>query len=242
MIKIENMTFAYHKGFPVLEDISLTMKKGECVGIIGCNGAGKSTLLKLLVGLATDYQGAIKVDGLEATKENMGKIRKKVGYIFQDSESQMFMPTVYEDVAFGPINEGLSKEEVENRVTDALAQMGIADLRDRHLYRISGGQKKLASIAAILAMQPEILLMDEPTITLDPKNRRNLIHKIQNLPVTRLIASHDLDMILDTCDRVVLLGEKKIIKVGAVGEILADEKLLEEYGLELPLSMLHRNP
>lgn len=236
-ILASDLSFSYQKGNEILEHISFSLKEGESVGLIGANGVGKSTLLKLLVGLVGGYEGSLIVDGLPVLKKNYKEIRKKMGYVFQDSESQLFLSTVYEDVAFGPRNYGFSEEEVEKRVMEALKKVGLTELKDRHIYRMSGGQKKLASLATILSMEPEILLLDEPSVVLDPKNRRNLIRILNEIPEAKIIASHDLDLIMDTCERTILLHNKKIVRDGDTKEILRDQKLLEENGLELPLSL-----
>lgn len=157
--------------------------------------------------------------------------------MFQDSDSQLFLSTVYEDVAFGPKNEGCSEKEVEQHVMDALKKVHMEAFKDRQVYRLSGGQKKLASIATILSMKPSIILLDEPSIALDPKNRRNLIHILNDMKELKIVASHDLDLIYDTCERTILLADGKIIKDGKTKDILTDKKLLEENGLELPLSL-----
>lgn len=237
VIEIENLNFAYGNGIRVLHNISAAVNKGEAVGMIGANGAGKSTLLKLLVGLADGYEGSIRFDKFMVEKKNLAAIRSRIGYVFQDSESQLFLSTVYEDVAFGPENYGYSKEEVDRRVMEALGKVHLEELKDRQIYRLSGGQKKLASIATILSMEPEVILLDEPSVALDPKNRRNLIHILNEMEETKIIASHDLDMIWDTCTRTILLCRGKIVKDGKTEEILKDRELLEANGLELPLSM-----
>lgn len=236
-IECRNLSFSYQKNRKVLQDICLSVEHGESVGLVGANGVGKSTFLKLLVGLIAGYEGEIRVQGQPVTKKYLTDIRKKLGYVFQDSDSQLFMSTVYEDVAFGPRNYGCSNEETEQRVTDALQKVKIEALRDRQIYRMSGGEKKLASIATILAMEPEIILLDEPSIALDPRNRRNLIEILNGMPETKIIASHDLDMILDTCKRTILLAEGKMIRQGDTKEILRDREVLETYGMELPLCM-----
>ncbi len=233
-IECRDVTFSYPRDRAVLHDIDLSVEHGESIGLVGANGAGKSTFLKLLVGLLTRYEGEIRVQGQPVTKKHLTDIRKKVGYVFQDSDSQLFMSTVYEDVAFGPRNYGCSEQETEERVTEALRKVRIEALRDRQIYRMSGGEKKLASIATILAMEPEIVLLDEPSIALDPRNRKNLIGILNGMRETKIIASHDLDMILDTCERTVLLAEGKIICQGDTEGILRDRELLEKYGLELP--------
>lgn len=157
--------------------------------------------------------------------------------MFQDSDSQLFMSTVYEDVAFGPRNHGCPEKEVEQKVMGALRKVKIEKLKDRQIYRMSGGEKKLASIATILSMEPEVILLDEPSVALDPRNRRNLIQILNGMTETMLIASHDLDMILDTCEKTILLADGKIVRQGNTKEVLRDKELLEMYGLELPLCM-----
>ena len=240
-IVIDGLTFRYGsrdrgQAAPVLKDVAFSVEDGESVGIIGANGAGKSTLLKILVGLLPGYGGTVQVCGMDVVKENLSSIRRKAGYVCQDSDSQLFMNTVYEDVAFAPRNYGMSGTEVEERTLKALRQTGIEEMKDRHIYRLSGGQKKLAAIASVLSMGAELLLMDEPSAALDPGNRRNLIHILNRLPGTRLTASHDLDFIYDTCKRTVLLSEGAVIRDGDTEEILRDEELLVAHGLELPLS------
>lgn len=241
MVELDHLTFSYDGNREVLSDISFHLKAGETVGLIGANGAGKSTLLKILAGLLTDYKGQAKIDGMDVNKKNLASVRKKTGYVFQDSESQLFLSTVYEDVAFGPRNYGYSGEEVEKKVMSALKQVNIEELKDRPIYRMSGGQKKLAAIATILSMEPEIILFDEPSVGLDPKNRRNLINIINQIGGLKIIASHDLDMIFDTCEKTILIEKGKLIYEGETAKILTDQKLLEESGLELPLSMQKRD-
>ncbi len=237
-IEIENLTFSYG-ATPVLQDVSLHAAGKETIGIIGENGAGKSTLLRLMVGLYLDFEGILTIGGLPVTKRNLPDIRQRVGYVFQDAESQLFMPTVYEDVAFAPRNYGLPEEEVERRTLHALERVGALELRNKQIDKISGGEKKLVSIATILSMFPDIIIMDEPSAALDPKNRRNFIHLMNTFDNLKVITSHDLDFVLDTCDRVILLDHGRVIVDGAAGEILRDGDLLEQHGLELPLSLYH---
>lgn len=239
-IELKQVDFAYDKNIQILKQVTMQIEFGESVGLIGANGVGKSTLLKLLVGLNENYTGDIQVRGIPVVGQNLVEIRKKLGYVFQDSENQLFMSTVLEDVAFGPRNYGLPESEVKKRVEDALKRMRIEHLAENQIYKLSGGEKKMAAIATILSMQPEVVLMDEPTIALDPKNRRNLIHILNELSQTKLIASHDLDMIYDTCDRVVLMDQGEVVADGMAKEILTDQKLLEEHGLELPLGIQRR--
>ena len=235
MIEFRNVSFAYGKT-PVVEDLSFTIKKGETVGLIGANGAGKSTIMKLMLGLLSG-SGEILVDGLEVNKGNLAQIRRKIGFVLQDSDNQMFMPTVYEDMIFGPRNYGLSKEEADRKVDTVLEQLGLQALKHRHNHKISGGEKRMAAIATILAMEPEMILMDEPSTALDPVNRRTVINTINRLPQTKLIASHDLDMILDTCQRVILLSHGSIVADGDAEAILRDKMLLEANRMELPFCL-----
>lgn len=236
MIEFRNVSFSYENGHPVVENLSFTIHDGETVGLIGANGAGKSTIMKLLLGLLTG-QGEIVVDGLTMSKQNLPAIRQKVGFVLQDSDNQMFMPTVYEDMIFGPRNYGLSKEETERRVDDVLNRLGLQELKHRYNHKISGGEKRMAAIATILAMEPDTILMDEPSTALDPVNRRTVINAINDLPQTKLIASHDLDMILDTCQRVILLSHGQIAADGETEVILRDKPLLEANRMELPFCL-----
>ena len=240
ILKIEDLHFFYEKGEEVLGGVNLLAHDGESIGVIGANGIGKSTLMKLLVGLRLDYSGVLEVAGHPVNKKNLNHIREHIGYVFQDSDSQLFLSTVEDDVAFGPQNYGLSEEEVERRVNEALIKVHMSQLRQRHNYSLSCGEKKLAAIATILAMEPDIIIMDEPSIALDPRNRRNLIGILNNISTLKIITSHDLDFILDTCKRVVLLDEGRIIADAGAEEILTDKELLESHGLELPLSFSRR--
>lgn len=234
-ISVAGVSFGYDRNHKVLDNINIEAGENESIGIIGANGVGKSTLLKLLVGLNIDYQGAIRVENIPVEKKMLSLVREKIGYVFQDSDSQLFMSTVYDDVAFAPKNYGLSETEVESRVNNALKVVHIEHLRDKHIYKMSGGEKKMASLATILSMTPDIILMDEPSIALDPKNRRNLIQILNQFEHLKIIASHDLDMILDTCERTILMSKGRIVKDGKTEDILTDKQLLEENGLELPL-------
>ena len=235
MIEFQNVSFAYGQT-PVVENLSFSIKKGETVGLIGANGAGKSTIMKLMLGLLSG-NGQILVDGLTMDKTNLSEIRRKIGFVLQDSDNQMFMPTVYEDMIFGPRNYGLSKEETERSVDAVLEQLGLQKLKYRHNHKISGGEKRMAAIATILAMNPEMILMDEPSTALDPVNRRTVINTINRLPQTKLIASHDLDMILDTCQRVILLSHGTIVADGDAEAILRNKQLLEANRMELPFCL-----
>ena len=242
-LEIENLSFHYGQGGfqnQVLKNINFSMGD-ESVGLIGANGVGKSTLLKLLTGLLDIQEGRVRIASLEMNKGNLKKIRGEIGYVFQDSDSQLFMSTVYEDVAFAPRNYGKSEEETKRLVQKALEQVHMEGKSKRQIYRLSGGEKKLASIATVLAMEAGIMLLDEPSVALDPRNRRNLIQVLNELPKAKIIASHDLDFVYDTCQRVVLLSDGEIAADGETEKVLTNQELLEAHGLELPLSFWRRN-
>jgi len=241
MLELKNVSFSYDPERPVVKNISITVNDGETVGLIGANGAGKSTIMKLILGLLSGT-GEILCDGIPVRKDTLSDIRKKIGFVLQDSDDQMFMPTVYEDMIFGPMNYGASRQEADARVDGILAQLGLTDLKYRRNHMLSGGEKRMAAIATILAMQPDIILMDEPTAALDPYNRRIVINTINGLSQTRLITSHDLDMILDTCDRVILLSSGEVVADGPAESILSDRELLEKNRMELPFCLAGRHP
>lgn len=238
-VNIEHMNFYYGRN-KILDDINIKISKNECVGLIGANGVGKSTLLKLMVVLLDCYEGKIIINKKKVIKDNLPDIRKEIGYVFQNSDSQLFMPTVYDDMAFAPRNYGYDEKEIEKCVENALKSVNIEKLKTRQIYRMSGGEKKLVSITVILAMDPKIILLDEPSIALDPRNRRNLINILNKMNKLMIIASHDLDMIMDTCQRTILLCNRKIIKDGRTKDILTDKVLLKENGLELMLSLYNK--
>lgn len=231
VIQADRLSYKYDNKYPVLEQVSFGINPGETVGLIGANGAGKSTLLRLMVGLLTGYQGELTVCGGPVEKKRWKEIREKIGYVFQDSESQLFLSTVYEDVAFGPRNYGYSKEDVDRKVLDALKSVHMEEYKDRQVYRLSGGQKKLAAIATVLSMAPEVVLLDEPSVALDPRNRRNLMAVLNDMRCTKIIASHDMDFIRGTCSRVLLLADGVIRADAAPEEILENQQLLLESGL-----------
>ena len=241
MIEMKQVSFSYEKDRPVLQKLSFRIEEGEAVGLIGANGAGKSTVMKLLLGLLSPNEGVVLVDGAVVGKKTLGEVRRKLGFVLQNSDNQMFMPTVYEDMIFAPLNYGLSREEAEKRVDAALEKLNLQELKHRHNHRISGGEKRMAAIATILAMEPRAILMDEPSSALDPFNRRLVINTIRELPETKLITSHDLDMILDTCERVILLDRGQIAADGPAEEILRDKALLEAHRMELPFRLAGRD-
>lgn len=234
MIQFENVSFSYRQGEEVLKDISFYFSDGERVALVGANGAGKSTLLRSCLGLLP-IQGKVTIAGFPLNKENLPEIRKAVGYVFQNPDHQMFMTTVREDMLFGLMNAGMPMEEAEKKAKGILEQLDMSYLYEKYNHHMSGGEKRIAAIATILAMEPKIICMDEPTAGLDPKNRRQLIHILNALPMTRIITTHDLDLVLDTCQRVILMNEGKIVADGPARRILLDEELMLNNNLELPL-------
>ena len=216
--------------------LMLAARVWDLSALLGANGAGKSTLMKAALGLIP-YSGCITVDGQPVTRENLPAVRRTLGYVLQDADNQMFMPTVLDDMVFGPMNYGLSRAEAEKRADETLAALHMEYLKTRHNHKMSGGEKRMAAIATILAMQPKLLLMDEPSTALDPRNRRTLIGALRARPEGKLIASHDLDLILETCRRVLLLSGGRLAADGPAQTILRDRTLLEENGLELPFCL-----
>jgi cobalt/nickel transport system ATP-binding protein len=240
VLSLKDVSFSYRPGREVLKGVSLSVERGEQVALIGANGVGKSTLLKLFVGLLEPHSGCVEVCGMTVERKNLASVRRAAGYVFQDAESQLFLANVWEDVAFGPRNEGLAEDEVRKRTEVALESVGISSLAQEHVYRLSGGQKRLASIATVLALRPDVLLLDEPTLALDPRNRRMVIRALGDLPCAKLIATHDLDFVLDSCSRVIVISGGRIVAEGAPAVILRNRELLESNGLELPLSQTSR--
>jgi len=236
IVELNDVHFQYPDGTEALKGITFRIIHGESVGIAGANGMGKTTLLLNLSGQLIPTQGEIAIGEVTLGRKTKQEIRKKVGFVFQRADDQLFMPTVYEDVAFGPINLGLSEEKVEERVKGALDMVGCFHLRNRPPHRLSEGQKRAVAIATVMAMDPDILVMDEPASNLDPKSRRQLINLLKGFKHTKIIASHDLDLIQDVCKRCIIIREGKVAADGPTEEILSDETLLKENSLELPLS------
>ena len=234
MLELKNVSFAYEKEKKVVTDISFHIARGERTGLIGANGAGKSTILKLILGLLIG-EGSILVDGIPVEKKNLPKVREKTGFVLQSSDNQMFMPKVIDDMIFGPMNYGVPRDEAVAKAEEVLDRLQISELKERYNHRISGGEKRMGAIATVLAMEPELILMDEPTAALDPCNRRLIINTMKQLTQTLLITSHDLDMIYDTCTRVILVSGGRIAADGPAEKILRDRRLLEENHMELPL-------
>jgi cobalt/nickel transport system ATP-binding protein len=237
-IEITELTHRYPEGGPgaeALRAVSLQLQQGEGLGLIGPNGAGKTTLLAYAAGaLVSD---AVRVMGEPVTRRSVARIRQRVGLVFQHPDDQLFLPTLADDVAFGPLNLGLAPDEVHDRVDEALVAVGLdASFGPRQPHRLSGGERRAAALATVLAMRPDVLALDEPTNDLDPRARRALIAVLQKFP-TRLVASHDLELILDLCHRCVLLDDGHVIRTGPTRELLADEELMLAHGLEVPLSI-----
>lgn len=235
IIEINDVSFSYEKRTKAITSLSLGIKRGKTIGLIGSNGAGKSTLLKLLVGLETPNKGSIIVDGIENNRQTLNLLRQKVGYAFQDAQSQLFMTTVYEDVAFGPRNKGCSASEIDEIVRSSLEAVDAYHLKERPPYKLSGGEKKRVALATVLSLSPEIIILDEPTTGLDPKSRRTLITILKSLKETKIIATHDMDMALMICDEVIVLHEGKLVTSGAPKEIFSNKSLLDMCDLEVPL-------
>jgi cobalt/nickel transport system ATP-binding protein len=237
ILSLKDVKYTYPDGRQALHGISFDVEPGQSVGLVGANGAGKTTLLLMLPGALLPTSGEIRVLDMRLDKASAPAIRRHVGLVFQDSDDQLFTISVYDDVAFGPRNMGLSAAEVASAVEGALEVTGITHLSKRAPYRLSGGEKRLAAIASILSMEPELVVMDEPSSSLDPKARRKLIELLRRMPQTKLLASHDLDLVWDVCSRVIVLKDGRVAADGETKAILSDGKLLDECGLELPLRL-----
>ena len=233
-IEINQLTFSYPDGHAALNSVNLSIEPCEKVALVGPNGAGKSTLMLNLNGILRG-QGQVCVAGLELNEKNLGRIRARVGLVFQSPDDQLFSPTVYEDVAFGPLYQGLSEVEVRQRVEQALAVVGMSDYARRVSHHLSVGEKKRIAIATVLSMQPELLVLDEPTAGLDPRARRSLIHLLGELEMTMLVSTHDMLMVRELFPRMVIMDEGRIVADGATEALMADEGLLSAHGLEKPL-------
>ena len=236
-LRFDDVHYRYPNGYEALCGVSFCITHGEKVALVGANGAGKSTLLLHTNGLLIPSQGEVVMGGIKLTRRTLPLVRQSVGLVFQDSDNQLFMPTVEEDVAFGPSNMRLEPEEIRRRVTEALDAVGALDLRGESPFRLSGGQKKRVAIATVLAMEPSVLVMDEPTSNLDPRARRQIIDLIRRFSHTTLIATHDMEMVLDLCDRTIVMKEGRIVADGSTRHVFGDLALLEECGLEQPCEL-----
>lgn len=238
-IEVNDLGFIYPDGTVALDGATFGVGHGESIALVGANGAGKSTLLMQLNGFLAPSRGSVRIGGVPVTKGTLADIRKTIGTVFQDPDDQLFMPSVAEDVAFGPMNLGLPAEEVRARVADSLARVGASHLADRPPYRLSGGEKRAAAIATVLAMNPSILVMDEPTSNLDPRARRRLIELLATFEHTKIIATHDLDMALELCERTIVMSGGAVTADGPTEGVFRDDALLARSGLERPLGLQH---
>jgi cobalt/nickel transport system ATP-binding protein len=233
-LSINNLSFEYPDGYKALNNISLNLNEKERLGILGPNGAGKTTLLLHLNGILGSLDGEISIDGLSYTEENIKKIRKSVGLVFQDPDDQLFMPTVLEDVMFGPRNFGYSFDEAKSLSLQALEQVKMLDFIDKAPHHLSFGQKRKVAIASVLASKPNLIVLDEPSSNLDPASRRELIEILKSLEITIILVTHDLPMALEVCERSLILNRGKIEIIDSTYNILTNEKIMKENRLELP--------
>ena len=236
-VEFRDVCYNYPDGTRALDGVNFRITHGESVGIVGANGAGKSTLLLHMNGFLLPTAGSVIVGDLVLQKRTAPEVRRRIGMIFQNPDDQLFMPTVYEDVSFGPLNLGLDAASVQQRVHDALDRVGCLDLKGKPPHHLSGGQKSAVAIATVIAMDPDILVMDEPAANLDPRSRRSLISMLKGFVHTKIIASHDLDLILDVCGRCIVVRDGTVAADGSAKTILSDQKLMEDNNLELPLSL-----
>ena len=244
-LQVSKLSFNYPDGSAALRAISFEVAENECVGLIGPNGAGKSTLLLHLNGILPeeiDGASAVSVFGRPLTTASLPEVRRTVGVVFQDPDDQLFCPTVFEDVAFGPQQTGLGKEAVTERVRSSLAQVGLAGFEKRVPHHLSGGEKRRVCLAGVLACEPRILVLDEPTCDLDPRGKRECKALLRRIPATKIIASHDLELVAELCDRVIVLDRGEIVADGPTIPLLSNEKLMLEHGLERPHILQHLHP
>lgn len=233
-IEVNDLHFSYPDGHSALKGVTVSIAPGEKVALVGPNGAGKSTLMLHLNGILQSSRGEVRVGGMPIRKDNLGQVRAAVGLVFQDPDDQLFSPTVFEDVAFGPLHMGQPESEVRQRVSEALAAVGMEDYASRVSHHLSTGEKKRIAIATVLSMTPEILVLDEPTAGLDPRARRGLIHLLRDLDQTMLVSTHDMPFVAELFPRTVIMESGRVVADGLTADLLADEDLLEAHGLERP--------
>jgi cobalt/nickel transport system ATP-binding protein len=244
-IQVADLRYRYHDGTEALRGVGFNVAQGECVALLGPNGSGKSTLLLHLNGLLPehlDQNGAVRILGQPVSPDNIDTIRRQVGLVFQDPDDQLFCPSVEEDVAFGPQQLGLSEAEVSARVQKALAQAGLAGFGHRATHHLSHGEKRRACLAGVLACEPTVLVLDEPTSDLDPRGRREFKALLRQIPATKLIATHDLELVVELCSRAIVLDRGTVVAEGPVAELLNNEELMLAHGLERPHILRHHHP
>lgn len=233
-IEVCDLSYAYPDGHSALRGVNLSIAPCEKVALVGPNGAGKSTLILHLNGILAGAKGQVQVCGLEVKPQNLGKVRAQVGLVFQSPDDQLFSPTVFDDVAFGPLYQGLPEEEVRQRVQQALAMVQMEDYIDRVSHHLSMGEKKRIAIATVLSMKPEVLVLDEPTAGLDPRARRSLMALLDELPLTMLVSTHDMSLVYELFPRMVIMDEGRVVADGLTEMLMRDAPLLEAHGLESP--------
>ncbi len=244
-LEVSHLSFAYPDGLRAIRDVSFCVAEGECVALIGPNGAGKSTLLLHLNGLLPEEPSAapnVFVFGEPVAKETFSNVRKTVGLLFQDPDDQLFCPTVFEDVAFGPVQFGLNGRPLEDRVRESLAQVDLHGYERRSPQHLSRGEKRRVCLAGILACEPRVLVLDEPTSELDPRGKRELKRLLGQIHSTKIIATHDLELVVELCDRAILLDHGEIIATGPSRQLLSDDNLMLDHGLEKPHILRHQHP
>ncbi|RPI91405.1 MAG: ATP-binding cassette domain-containing protein [Chloroflexi bacterium] len=241
VLQVQDLHFSYHDGRPALRGVSFTMCAGDKVALVGPNGAGKSTLMLHLNGIlphgprdSANGRGEVSVGGKRLSRDNLPVVRAMVGLVFQNPDDQLFSPTVFEDVAFGPLHMGLPMDEVEDRVKSALEAVRMSGFRDRLSHHLSVGEKKRIAIATVLSMEPQILVLDEPSAGLDPRGRRTLINLLRELPITMLVSTHDMKLVQELFPRTIVMDEGQIVADGQTRDILENEELLTAHGLERP--------
>lgn len=241
VLQLDDVRFSYPDGTEVLKGLSLSVAKGETVAVLGPNGAGKTTLLLQLIRILHPASGSITVDGVHLTEETAREVRRRIGMVFQDPDDQLFMPTVREDVAFGPANFGRQGDELEEIVDRALEQVGMSGSKNRAPHHLSGGERRRVALATVLAMSPSLLVLDEPSSNLDPAGRRELAGVLSGLDTTLIMVTHDLPYALELCERTVIIDDGAVVADGNTADVLGDESLLAAHRLELPYGFDPRN-
>lgn len=241
-ILVKDLRYSYPDGRSAVQDVSFRLERGESLGLLGPNGAGKTTLFHLVAGLLKPAGGEVRVFGKTFDGNDEREVRRHLGYVFQETEDQLFSPTVLDDVAFGPLNFGLPRPSIRERVAESLRQVGLSGFEERVPHHLSSGERRRVAIAAVLSYAPDVLILDEPSSDLDPRGRRELVRLLRATPQARIVASHDLEFILRSCDRALLMDEGRIHASGSTTDLLSNEELLEAHGLEVPLGLRDLEP